>query len=1178
MLKVKPFLFILFLTVFVALLSTGCSNDSSSSAGGSLTPTVTKVSVDKDKVTLSLAENQTHQIKVTITPSNAENKNVTYSSSDETVAVVSETGLITPKKTGIAVITVTSVDNPAAKATVTVDVIANNPGDNTGGEDGGNTGGEDGGNTGGGNGGNDTGTDIKWDNLPSSPITGSASVFDEELPEPKTPVTPENILALIGHYRIQYMTIAGPDGSKVVDNIVGTGNNMRGEIAVNAVQCTKDPVSCPVGLTIKMQYKSQFHPDIVSQGIPSSIEFVRKDIYSPLTSADIDAEFAKLGAEIVPDANKPGEYVVKFTLNSPDLPMPKGYTMQVTLKKIADDAMGASTIVIDDSRYFSTGGETGPVKVTGVTVNNKNIGLEIGQTAKLNYTINPVDAENKEVVFSTYNDKVATIGLDGTITAVGVGETEVEVRTVDGDFTDKAKVTVTTKTIDVDGIKAYTDAVTLDINQDPEKAERTADVKFQVTPVDATNKQILLKDGYDKNLIDATIVNGADGIATLSISAKLATGTTNVVVYADSDNSIEKTVQVTVNDTTIHPASVSISENSATMTVGETKQLTATITPADAYIKTVKWSSNNVSAVKVDENTGKLTAVGAGKATITVTTVDGNHKAVCEVTVENKYVPVTKVAFDTDEAVFAQNATNISVVANVSPSDATNKGITYSSSNPEKVTVDENTGALTILDTAATEDYQVTITATSVDNTALTDTIVVKITSNFEAVTNVTITNKTPSELKIGETYTPAYTVEPTNATNAHVIISDDGSGVLKYEAGSKTFTAKKAGTATITVKSESNQDVFDTFQVTVWEPADITGKYTIESLEIHYNNKIVKSSEAATDGYLYDEKYYAVSTTGNQLDISGKFQLVWSQFINNPEFDVFRYRYFAHNESLSDRENSKDKLAEKGFTFNGDGTLTYEFPFTVGSDDTLQYSAGSSDKLVFKLKNKDTYKKIEAGKMRNLTPVNFADPYTIMGTYDMLTFEQTNSMDYNVGAKYSYNAGNFIRPNYVNSLDRMIGEITAVVDTTAKTVEMKSKIQMNSRLLNSNPVGQKTNVEQYQNTTYQTASYTLDSIAAGFGSGDAQDKGTVTPNNEVWEKQESDIKIYSKFDRVQVINVTVEVSVYGKKKSDDVITLDASLPYYCDGAFYLPDDVKANCSSIVEPPAEKGVVTKLWQ
>ena len=1158
MLKVKPFLFILFLTVFVALLSTGCSNDSSSSAGGSLTPTVTKVSVDKEKVTLGLAENQTHQITVTITPSNAVNKEVTYSSSDTSIAEVSGEGLVTPKKEGIAVITVTSVDNPAATATVTVEVIANNPDGGTGG---------------------DTGTDIKWDNLPSSPITGSASVFDKELPVPAIPVTPENILALIGHYRIQYMTIAGPDGSKVVDNIVGTGNNMRGEIAVNAEQCSIDPVSCPAGLTIKMQYKSQFHPDIVSQGIPSSIEFVRKDIYSPFTSSDIDAEFAKLGAEIVEDANKPGEYVVKFTLNSPDLPMPKGYTMQVTLKKIADDEMFYPHIVIDDSRYFSSGGETGPVKVTGVTVDNKNIGLVEGEIAKLNYTINPVDAENIEVVFSTYNDKVATIDLDGTITAVGIGETEVEVRTVDGDFKDIATVTVVDKVVEVEGITAGEDAVTLDINLDPAKAERTAVVKFRVTPVDATNKQILLKDGYDGNLIDATIVNGVDGIATLFISAKLTTGTTNVTVYADGDNSIEKTVQVTVKDTTIRPVSVSINKNTLEMTVDDVEQLAATITPADAYNKTVKWLSNNVSAVKVDENTGKLTAVGAGKATITAITVDGSHTANCEVTVNNKYVAVESVSFSTEETTFSASATDISVTANVSPSYATNKGIKYSSSNPEKVSVNENTGALTIKDTAATEDYQVTITAKSTEDESKTDTIIVHITTTFVAVTNVTITNKlaSPSELKLGETYTPAYTVEPINATNANVIILDDGSGVLTYSAGSKTFTAVKAGTATITVQSQSNPDKQDSFQVTVWEPADITGKYTVESLEIHYNNKIVKSSEAATDGYLYDEKYYAVSTTGNQLDISGKFQLVWSQFINNPEFDVFRYRYFAHNESLSYRENSKDKLVEKGFTFNSDGTLTYEFPFTVGSDDTLQYSAGSSDKLVFKLKHKDPYKKIEAGKMRNLTPVNFADPYTIMGTYDMLTFEQNHEVGWDVGAKICKKKDSIIKDCVGNSLERMVGEITASVDTVAKTVKMYSKIQMNSLVLRGSQYGINLNEQTFRFTDYQLASYDLTSIAMnGFGEGNAQDKGTVTANNEVWEGQKSDIYIYSAFKQ-EILHgkADVTVKVFGKKKDDQVITLSKDVAYYCLGCQYLPVGVACPYPDL---GLSVGKVTQLWQ
>ena len=1043
MLKVKPFLLFIILTMFVTLFTTACSNtgDSSTLLGDLLNPKVTKVSVQESNVTLGLAENETYKIIVTITPSNAVNKEVTYSSSDAGIAEVSSTGLITPKKEGIATITVTSVDNPDAKATITVDVIASsgnnqggstggdntgdntgdnqggstggdntgdntgdnqggstggdNTGDNTGDNQGGSTGGDNtgdnqGGNTGGNTGDTDTGTDIKWDNLPSSPITGTSSVFDEELPAPEAPVDPDDILALIGHYRIQYMTIAGPDGSKVVDNIVGTGNNMRGEIAVNATACNIDPVSCPVGLTIKMQYKSQFHPDIVSQGIPSTIEYVRKDIYSPLSSiTDIPGEFAKLGAEIVPDTNKPGEYVVKFTLNSPDLPMPKGYTMQVTLKKIADDTLGSDSIELDDTRYFSAGGETGPVKVTGVTVTNSTIGLEVGETAQLNYTITPFDAENKAVVFASYDDKIAKISEDGTIEALSAGKTEVEVRTVDGGFSAKAVVTVVDKLINVEGITAGEETVTLDINQDPEKAKRTADVKFSVTPLGATNKKILLKDGYDKNLIDAKIVNDAKGIASLSISAKLSTGTTDITVYAEGNKSVEKTILVTVDDTTIHPTDIEINESNIQMTVDDTKQLTATITPSDAFIKTVKWASNNIDAVTVNENTGVITAVGAGVATITATTVDGNLQAACKVTVSNKHVAVTGVSFSEETATFAQTATNISVVANVIPSDATNKGITYESSNPDKVAVDAATGALTIIDKDSTSDYSVTITAKSNENELLTDTITVTITSNFVAVTNVTITNTlaSPYELKLGATYTPEYTVEPAEATNTNVIISSEGD-VLTYDAESKTFTANRAGEATITVKSESNPDVQDTFTVTVWQPANITGKYNVKSLEIQYNGAVAKSSEANTaKAYHYDNKFFAVSTANGTLDITGKIHIVWSQFVENPVFDPLRYRYFSYSEALSDRENSVDKLSEKGFTINGDGTITYTFPFDLGADNTLVYNAASSNKLIFTLDNKQPYEAVIAGPMRNMSPVYFEDDNSFEGTYDIVFF-----------------------------------------------------------------------------------------------------------------------------------------------------------------------------------------------
>lgn len=81
-----------------------------------------------------------------------------------------------------------------------------------------------------------------------------------------------------------------------------------------------------------------------------------------------------------------------------------------------------------------------------------------------------------------------------------------------------------------------------------------------------------------------------------------------------------------------------------------------------------------------------------------------------------------------------------------------------------------------------------------------------------------------------------------------------------------------------------------DTFTVTVWEPANITGKYNVKSLEIQYEDAVAKSSEANTaKAYHYDNKFFAVSTANGTLDITGKIHIVWSQFIDNPVFNTLR-------------------------------------------------------------------------------------------------------------------------------------------------------------------------------------------------------------------------------------------------------------------------------------------------
>ena len=87
-------------------------------------------------------------------------------------------------------------------------------------------------------------------------------------------------------------------------------------------------------------------------------------------------------------------------------------------------------------------------------------------------------------------------------------------------------------------------------------------------------------------------------------------------------------------DGSIAVSAVAVSPTTATVKVGESVTLSATITPDDATDKTITWSSSDEKVVTVDA--GKVTGVTEGTATITATTKDGNKTATCAVTVSNE--------------------------------------------------------------------------------------------------------------------------------------------------------------------------------------------------------------------------------------------------------------------------------------------------------------------------------------------------------------------------------------------------------------------------------------------------------------------------------------------------------------------------------------------------------------
>ncbi|PID88408.1 MAG: hypothetical protein CSB06_00215 [Bacteroidia bacterium] len=339
----------------------------------------------------------------------------------------------------------------------------------------------------------------------------------------------------------------------------------------------------------------------------------------------------------------------------------------------------------------------GTVAVTGVSLSETTKELKVGETATLTATVEPNDATNKNVTWSSSDVNIATVDVNGLVTAVAEGTVTITVTTEDGSKTATCEITVTPKTIAVT-------KVTLNPKTAELKVGETATLTATVEPNDATNKNV-------------TWSSSDDNIATVDVNGlvtAVAEGTATITVTTE-DGSKTATCEIAVTPKTIAVTKVTLNPKTAELKVGETATLTATVEPSDATNKSATWSSDNESVATVDA-TGLVTAVAQGNADIVVKTEDGGFTDTCKVTVTPKAIAVTKVTLSpaTAELKVGETAT---LTATVEPSDATNKSVTWSSDNESVATVDA-TGLVTAVAegtatiTVTTEDGSKTATCT----------------------------------------------------------------------------------------------------------------------------------------------------------------------------------------------------------------------------------------------------------------------------------------------------------------------------------------------------------------------------------------------------------------------------------------------------------------------------------
>ena len=359
-----------------------------------------------------------------------------------------------------------------------------------------------------------------------------------------------------------------------------------------------------------------------------------------------------------------------------------------------------------------------PVKVDGVTLNETSISLKKDETKLLTATVTPEGAVNKEVTWSSNHPEYAKVE-NGLVTAVAAGEATITVRTDDGGYEATCKVTVT---------------------EDPSGS-------LSISP-----KQLPLTVGGSETLAAAVLPSGQtvtwtsqnDSIASVDsngkVTAKAPGSTTITAKITVGGKEYTDSCSVTVTQGNVPVTGVTVSPTSGTVAINGTLPLTANIQPSNATNKAVTWKSLNESIATVDQS-GRVTGKAAGNATILVTTADGGRSATCAVTVTASTVPVTGVTVSPTSGTVAINGT-LQLTANIQPSNATNKAVTWTSSNTSIATVDTNgkvtgkaVGSATI--TATTTDGKktasCTVTVTQGSVTTLTYSVAVDKTLTLNA-------------------------------------------------------------------------------------------------------------------------------------------------------------------------------------------------------------------------------------------------------------------------------------------------------------------------------------------------------------------------------------------------------------------------------------------------------------
>lgn len=281
---------------------------------------------------------------------------------------------------------------------------------------------------------------------------------------------------------------------------------------------------------------------------------------------------------------------------------------------------------------------------------------------------------------------------------------------------------------------------------------------------------------------------------------------------------------ITINNS---PAleNIAFLQTSMELYIGDSASISFLSTPKNAAVYGQEWTSSNEEVATVSSN-GWVSALSAGETVITLTS--RGKSASCSVTVKPILVSEVSIQAKYSKLLVGEK---MKLSSSISPTNATDKTISWTSSDGNIIAVDEEGN----IEAKALGEAIITATAKN----GISDSITFEVTDTI--IANEIIINKTSLSLKRHETYNLFCSFVPQNSTNTEISWESSNENIASVSPNGK-ITALKQGSTTITGTSSNNLVV--TCQVTVTEikatSASIKDPTRLVGINVGYTTQLV--------------------------------------------------------------------------------------------------------------------------------------------------------------------------------------------------------------------------------------------------------------------------------------------------------------------------------------------------